>query len=77
MIYYLFVDPGPLGGLVPDDEKLGAMLAESVCEVLGGRSVAEVPVKTDPEPRFLIDRRRMVALGIELSPELQAMATDY
>lgn len=67
---------GVLGAPAPDDAKLGAMLAESVCAVLGGTAVAEVPVKTDLEPRLFIDPRRLAELGLELPDNLAASMED-
>jgi putative tryptophan/tyrosine transport system substrate-binding protein len=71
------IGKGALGGLVPDDAKLGALLAESVIDVLlGGKSVAEVPVKSDSSPRFLIDSRRLSQLGLTLPESLQEIASE-
>lgn len=71
------IGKGALGGLVPDDAKLGALLAESVCDVLlKGKTVAEVPVKTDPEPRFLIDGSRLKTLGLTLPDALKGVAEE-
>jgi len=58
-------------GLVPDDEKLGAMLADSVVAVLEeGKSVSEVPVKTDPEPRLVVSDLAARKAGVEIPQEL-------
>ncbi len=71
------IGKGALGGLVSDDAKLGALLAESVIEVLlKGVSVAEVPVKIDPEPHFMIDSRRLSELGLTLPASLKGIAEE-
>ncbi len=71
------IGKGALGGLVSDDAKLGALLAESVCAVLiDGKRVADIPVKIDPEPRFLIDGRRLDELGMTLPESLLAIASE-
>lgn len=45
-----------IGGLVANDEKLGALLAESVIAVLvQNKPITEVPVKTDPSPRLILN----------------------
>lgn len=42
-------------GLVPEDEKLGRMLADSIIDiVVHGKHVSQVPVKMDDNPRILL-----------------------
>jgi putative tryptophan/tyrosine transport system substrate-binding protein len=54
-----------------DDEKLGAMLAESVADVVvKGKPVAAVPVKMDPNPQVLINEKSLQTVGIQLPKEL-------
>lgn len=63
-------------GLAVDDEKLGQMLAESVIDVVNnGKTVAEVPVKTDTEPRLLINKTKAEAMGISIPDDIKAKAT--
>lgn len=60
-----------LCGFVPDDEKLGGMLADSLISViLEGKTVSEVPVKTDPEPRLLVNMEMMEELGVIIPDSL-------
>jgi putative ABC transport system substrate-binding protein len=62
-------------GLVPSDEKLGRMLADSVMEVLlKGKKVAEVPVKTDPEPKLVICVTRLKQHGMTVPEDLMKNA---
>lgn len=61
------VKAGALGGVVADDFKLGYMLAESVAEVLNGKKpVSQVPVKTDPNPKFVVNTKKAASLGVEI-----------
>jgi len=64
-----------LAGLVPSDFKLGRMLADSVVEVVvQGKKVKDVPVKTDPSPSLLINRKAMERMKLELTPETMKTA---
>jgi len=67
---------GSICGLAPDDAKLGAMLAQSLIDVLkNGKKVSEVPVKTDPEPKFLVNEKILKKFGLTIPDELKATAT--
>ena len=60
-----------LCGVVADDVKLGGMLAESVVDVLvKGKAIKDVPVKTDPKPRLVINIATAKRLGLEISFEI-------
>ncbi|MCL9781330.1 hypothetical protein M9194_07810 [Vibrio sp. S4M6] len=51
---------GALGGFVPDDYKLGAMLADSIKSVLiDGVDITSIPYKTDDTPTFLVNGEAM------------------
>jgi len=67
---------GSICGLAPDDAKLGAMLAQSLIEILkDGKKVSDVPVKTDPEPKFLVNQKVLKKFGISIPDELKNTAT--
>jgi putative ABC transport system substrate-binding protein len=64
---YRPVKDGALGGFVADDIKLGYMLAESVADVLlRGKPIRSVPIKTDPDPRFVVNIRTAERLSLEI-----------
>ncbi len=66
---------GALGGFVADDEKLGALLAESVADVLvKKRKISEVPVKFDPEPLFYLNAKSMQRLNIDVPADILSTA---
>jgi putative tryptophan/tyrosine transport system substrate-binding protein len=70
------VKVGALGGFVADDGKLGYMLAESVVAVLkNGKSVKEVAVKVDPEPKFYINTKTAEALKLDIPYTILETAT--
>lgn len=61
------VKNGALAGYVPDDAKRGQLLAESVYQVLVEKKpIAQVPVKTDPDPRFLLNSQAAEKLGLTI-----------
>ncbi len=65
-----------LAGLVPDDIKLGRMLADSVLDVVvKGKKIKGVPVKTDPNPSLVINKKTMEKLKIEFPQEIMKIAT--
>jgi len=65
-----------LAGLVPDDFKLGEMLADSVFDVVvKGKKIKNVPVKTDPSPGLLINHKTMAKLKIEFPQKIMETAT--
>ena len=65
-----------LGGFVADDKKLGCMLAESVVAVLkNGKTIKEVAVKVDPEPKFYINAKTAEALKIDIPFTILETAT--
>ena len=70
------VKAGALGGFVADDVKLGYMLAQSVVDVLmKGKSIKEVPVKVDPNPKFIINAKTAQNLGLEIPYTILEAAT--
>jgi putative ABC transport system substrate-binding protein len=69
------VKSGAVAGLSADDWKLGAMLADIVIAVVvNGRKVSQVPVKMDPEPKLLINKAMMGALGLNFPEEIMQKA---
>ena len=69
------IEAAALAGLVPSDFKLGRMLADSVVDVVvRGKKVKDVPVKTDPIPSLLINRRTMEKMKLEFPPEIMKTA---
>ncbi len=70
------VKAGALGGFVADDKKLGYMLAESVVAVLkNGKTIKEVAVKVDPEPKFYINAHTAETLKIDIPFNILETAT--
>lgn len=66
---------GATAELAADDEKLGAMLAGSVFDVVvRGKPVSQVPVKTDPDPKLIINEASIKSLGITLPQEVLSKA---
>jgi putative ABC transport system substrate-binding protein len=58
------VKVGATAGLFADDAKLGRMLADSVVDVVvRGKAVKEVPVKTDNEPRLVVNQAMAQSVG--------------
>ncbi|MEW6348017.1 MAG: ABC transporter substrate binding protein [Thermodesulfobacteriota bacterium] len=67
---------GATAELAGDDLKLGGMLAESVIEVVGkGTPIKSVPVRTDPDPKLLINETMMEKLGLEIPQGVLGTAT--
>jgi len=65
------VKAGAVAGMAADDAKLGGFLAESVVDVVvKGKPVAQVPVKTDPDPRISINEAMMNSLGLKFPDAL-------
>lgn len=65
------VKNGALTALSANDHELGRMLALQVVEVLSqGKSVGDVPIGFDQEPRILVNMSTLSGLGIELAPEI-------
>lgn len=70
------VKDGALCGFVADDNKLGYMLAESVVAVLiKGKSIADVPIKVDPDPKFFLNATTAQQLGIDVPYDILSTAT--
>ncbi len=70
------VKQGALAGYVPDDKKRGRMLAQSAYDVLvKGTPIREVPVKTDPDPKFLLNGKTAQRLGIAIPFSILKIAT--
>jgi putative tryptophan/tyrosine transport system substrate-binding protein len=60
------VKSGAVAGIAADDFKLGAMLAESVVDVLvKGKPISQEPVKMDPEPKITINKAMAKHLGLK------------
>lgn len=69
------VKAGALAGMVPDDRKLGEMLADTVYQVLvAGKPVLQVPVRYDTEPQLIINRNTLKKYQIVIPPTLMKMA---
>lgn len=59
------VKGGAAAGIAADDFKLGAMLADSVADVLvKGKPISQVPVKMDPQPKISINEAMMRGLDL-------------
>ncbi|MBI4961674.1 MAG: hypothetical protein HY913_00200 [Desulfomonile tiedjei] len=70
------VKSGAVAGIAADDFKLGAMLAESVVDVLiKGKPISQVPVKMDPQPKLTINEAMMTGLGLKFPDEILKAAT--
>ena len=62
---------GAVAELAADDEKLGAMLAESVIDVVVNKKpISQVPVKMDPDPKIIINQTIMETLGLRFPDEV-------
>ena len=60
------VKSGAVAGIAADDLKLGAMLAQSVVDVvINGKPISQVPVKIDPEPKLTVNEGMMRGLGLQ------------
>ncbi len=61
------IDDGALFGLVPDDYKLGEMLADSVVDVLIHKiPIMKIPIKTDPSPKLRVNEEMKKFHRIEI-----------
>ncbi len=57
---------GAVAELAADDEKLGAMLAESVVDVVVNKKpISKVPVKMDPDPKIIVNQSIMQLMGLK------------
>jgi len=64
-----------LGGVIADDEKLGAMMADSLVDVLvNGKAISKTPIKTDPEPTIMVNETTMKKLGLRIPTEILSVA---
>ena len=69
------VKAGAVAGIAADDRKLGAMLAESVVDVLvNGKPISQVPVKMDPNPKLTINEPMMLSLGLKFPESIMKEA---
>jgi putative tryptophan/tyrosine transport system substrate-binding protein len=60
------VKAGAVAGIAADDLKLGAMLAQSVVDVVvHGKPISQVPVKMDPAPKLTVNEGMMRGLGLK------------
>lgn len=60
------VKAGAVAGIAADDLKLGAMLAQSVVDVvIHGKPISQVPVKMDPQPKLTVNEGMMRGLGFQ------------
>jgi putative tryptophan/tyrosine transport system substrate-binding protein len=65
------VKSGAVAGVAADDTKLGAMLAESVVDVVvKGKAISSVPVKMDPDPKITINENMMRGLDLKFPDEI-------
>ncbi|GAK58122.1 ABC superfamily ATP binding cassette transporter, binding protein [Candidatus Vecturithrix granuli] len=70
------VNAGALGGFVADETIMGHLLAESVVEVLvNGKIINEVPIKMDPDPKFVLNVSTAEKLGINIPYNILQAAT--
>ncbi len=70
------IELAALAGLVPNDVKLGRMLADSVFDVVvNGKKIKGVPVKTDPNPSLVVNKKTMEKLKLEFPQEIMKIAT--
>lgn len=64
-----------LCGLVPDDGKLGKILANSVIQVLKMEGdIAKIPVGTDPSPKFVVNMPMMRKMKLTIPASLMKAA---
>ena len=69
------VQRGAVAGIAASDEKLGRLLADSVVDVVvKGKPIAEVPVKMDPAPRFLVNAKMLRSLGLTFPEHIMEKA---
>ena len=62
---------GAVAGLAAREDVLGAMLADSMVDVVvKGKPVSQVPVKSDPDPRITLNEQQMDFFGIRLPPSI-------
>ncbi len=67
---------GATAELAGDDAKLGRMLADSVAEVVvKGTPIKSVPVKTDPDPKLVINETMLERLGLKVPEAVLGKAT--
>ena len=60
------VKAGAVAGIAADDLKLGAMLAQSVVDVVvHGKPISQVPVKMDAQPKLTVNEGMMRGLGLQ------------
>jgi putative tryptophan/tyrosine transport system substrate-binding protein len=70
------VKSGAVAGIAANDTKLGAMLAESVVDVVvRGKPISQVPVKMDPNPKLTINEGMMRSLGLQFPESVLKTAT--
>jgi putative ABC transport system substrate-binding protein len=61
-----------------DEAKLGAMLAQSVVDVLVNRKpISSIPVKIDPDPTICINEGMMKSLGLKFPDAILKRAVFY
>lgn len=66
------VDTGALGGFVADDYKLGRLLGYSLIDIaLNGKPVSAVPVKTDENPKFMMNAKTMEKVLFSLGDSIK------
>lgn len=69
------VKDGALCGLAADDVKLGAMLADSMVDVLvNGKPISSVPVKFDAKPKLYINAKTVEMLGLDVPYDILSLA---
>ncbi|MFC1833895.1 ABC transporter substrate-binding protein [Thermodesulfobacteriota bacterium] len=69
------VKSGAVLGISVDHDKLGTWLADSVAEVpVKGKSIKDVPVKSEPNPIILVNPQMMEFLGLNFPPSVMGKA---
>lgn len=68
------ITAGALGGLVANDEALGAMVGEDLLALKQGVPLVKIPVKFDHHPKFYLNETKMKELHIALPHALLTIA---
>jgi putative ABC transport system substrate-binding protein len=72
------VEKGVTAGIGVDEVKLGAMLAQSVVDVIVNRKpISQVPVKMDPAPKICINKSMVKTLGLQFPEAVLSKALFY
>lgn len=72
------VEKGATAGIGTDETKLGAMLAQSVVDVLVNKKpISQVSVKMDPAPTICINKAMVKSLGLHFPEAILSKAVFY